>query len=57
MIFSEQEVYCQGCGKKFKTNFQKFGGRVCSMECSQELGWKRTLSILGKEYYPDPKKK
>lgn len=28
---------------------------VCSKECNDEFHWRETLSIMGKEYYPDPK--
>jgi hypothetical protein len=50
-------LYCNVCGKKFLHNFQlaadnPLGGQVCSMECVRELNWRKTLSILGKEYSP-----
>lgn len=53
-MFSKQEVYCISCGKKFETNFQIYHGIVCGYPCFKELEWKKTLSILGKEYYQDP---
>lgn len=28
--------------------------KVCSMKCNREMGWRETLSIMGKEYKPDP---
>jgi len=56
-IFSEQEVYCRTCGKKFKTNFSMFyGGEVCNKECFDELEWKKTLALMGKGYYQNPRK-
>jgi len=54
-LFSKQEVFCQGCGGKFETIFRTYGGKVCSQECFEIIEWKKTLSILGKEYYPNPK--
>jgi hypothetical protein len=27
------------------------------MECLEEMQWRETLSIMGKEYYPKPKDK
>jgi hypothetical protein len=29
--------------------------KVCDRKCAREMDWRETLSILGKEYYPDPK--
>lgn len=55
-LFSKQTVYCQGCGKEFETTFSSYGGKVCGRECHELVEWKKTLSILGKEYYPDPRK-
>jgi len=49
---SEQKVFCQACGREFLTRFKGYDGRVCSRECGEELEWRRTLSILGREYYP-----
>lgn len=54
MLFSKQEVYCQGCGKKFETTFSMYGGKACGYPCFKEIEWKKVLSIMGKEYYPDP---
>jgi len=38
----------QVMGSKF------LGWRVCSSACVREIRWRETLSIMGKEYYPDP---
>lgn len=51
--FSEQTVFCQGCGNPFKTAFQKYGGRVCSAPCFDILEKKKTRSIIGKEENPE----
>lgn len=54
-IYTKQKVFCQTCGKQFETTFQSFGGEVCGRNCFEELQWRKILSNLGKEYYPDPK--
>ncbi|KKM88913.1 hypothetical protein LCGC14_1253970 [marine sediment metagenome] len=56
-LFSKQELYCQICGILFETDFMSYDGIVCGKECGQERHWRRTLSILGKDYYPDSRKK
>jgi len=30
--------------------------KVCSKECNNEFRWRETLSIMDKEYYPNPSK-
>jgi len=30
--------------------------RCCSLECVREMQWRETLSIMGKQYEPDPKR-
>lgn len=55
-MFAKMKVYCNVCGIEFLTTFQQYQGRVCSMGCCNKLEWKKTLSILGKEYYPQQKK-
>jgi len=32
-----------------------FNGRFCSIECLREFKWRETLSIMEKDYYPDPR--
>ena len=63
MIFSKQKWFCTCCGKEQFTGM--CGGtlgcigpewKCCSIECHREMEWRRVLSIMGKEYYPDPKK-
>lgn len=52
-LYSKQKVFCQACGKEFETTFQSWDGRVCCKECFKELEWRKILSILGKQYYPN----
>ena len=54
-IFSKQKAFCRACGKEMKTDFRQWGGEVCNRNCFKELEWRKCLSILGKEYKPDPK--
>jgi len=54
-FFSTQKMFCQICGKEFDTDFVTMDrGRWCSRRCYYEWEWRHALSILGKEYYPDP---
>lgn len=53
-MFTVQELYCNGCGKLFQTDFRRWNGRVCSAACWTELEWRRSLSILRVPYEPDP---
>lgn len=64
MLYSAQEWFCSCCGKKQKTVVAGPGvgcykswnsWRTCSRECCEEMEWRTTLSIMGKEYYPKPK--
>ena len=47
-IFCEQPIFCPACGKSY---LGKPTNPVCSRECHDELNWKRTLYIMGKNYY------
>lgn len=59
-LFSKQQFFCNCCGKELLCEAgavmgSKFlGWRVCSPKCVREIRWRETLSIMGKEYYPDP---
>lgn len=59
-MMSKQKFFCNCCGKEmFVTCTQVMGSkflgwRVCSSACVREIRWRETLSIMGKEYYPDP---
>jgi len=55
-IFSQQPIFCCICGKEHTTDFNSYGGIVCSAECYTELGWRKALAILGEEYTPDTRK-
>lgn len=55
-MFSKQKVFCNACGKEFETTFGFYGGNVCSSNCYDEIKWKKILSLLDKEYRPDPQK-
>lgn len=64
-LFSFQKLYCPICAVGFLTNFNGDGGYgyggnkrfvCCSKSCHDELDWRRTLAILGKEYQPQPEK-
>ena len=60
MLYSKQKFFCNCCGKEmFCESSRMYGGsflrwRVCSYACVREIRWRETLSIMGKEYYPDP---
>jgi hypothetical protein len=58
-MYSKQVVYCNCCGRKLEIELPKMMGnlfRCCSIECIQEMNWRETLSIMGKEYRPPEKK-
>lgn len=60
MRYSKQKFFCNCCGKElFCACTDLMGGsflgwKVCSIECVREIRWRDTLSIMNKEYYPDP---
>lgn len=60
MLFSKQKVFCNCCGKELFTQLPSglMGGmtgyKVCSPSCIREMRWREVLSIMNKEYYPDP---
>tara|TARA_Y100000310_G_C20546794_1_gene745988 strand:+ start:93 stop:290 length:198 start_codon:yes stop_codon:yes gene_type:complete len=51
-IFSKQPSFCKTCGKRLDVNLCQWPGssNVCSKECLAEYNWRRSLSIMGKEY-------
>jgi hypothetical protein len=62
-LYSKQEWYCNNCGRKMFSVPHKatLAGHsnhysVCGFQCSREMQWKHTLSLMGVEYYP-PKDK
>ena len=49
--------YCQVCGNPFvPNNCFGYGGKVCGRDCNEEYNWIKTLMILKKKYYMDPRK-
>lgn len=60
MLYSKQKVFCNCCGKELFIELPAMMGgsflrfRVCSEKCIREMRWREALSILGKEYEPDP---
>jgi len=58
MFGSKQKTFCNTCGIELFVDIAQIGrfdGRFCSMECLKEFEWRKTLSILGKEYLPRKK--
>ena len=57
MLFSYMKVYCPIC-KSEMDGMRHYGrdSHCCGKDCHEEWEWRNTLAILGKEYYPDPKK-
>ena len=57
-LFSDQDLTCCVCAKAFKTTCasgNKFDQGVCSVRCYYEKDWRRTCSMLGNPYRPDPR--
>lgn len=57
-LYSKQKIFCNSCGKEMFEELPRVYGnhfKVCDRKCAREMDWRETLSILGKEYYPDPK--
>lgn len=54
---SKQKIFCNACGKEENKILPGIGRtyKVCSMRCLNEMQWRDTLSLLNKEYYPDPR--
>lgn len=56
MRYSNQQFFCRTCGiEMFCPTGANYGAEVCSSKCWNELKWRETLSIMNKEYYPDPR--
>jgi hypothetical protein len=55
-MFSNQDAFCRICAKPVRVTAAWLRSKhgCCSRSCLHELEWRYTLSILGKEYYPDP---
>jgi hypothetical protein len=56
-LYSVQKMYCTVCGGTYAwtCNHGWPKSRACSRECHEEWAWRETLSIMGKEYYPQEK--
>ena len=61
VLYSKQQFFCNCCGKEMHCIWADLLGggptmkwRTCSIKCLREIRWRETLSIMGKEYYPDP---
>lgn len=58
-LFSEQELICCICGTKYMASVNRtwhgFDEATCRAQCFYEKKWRKTLSIMGKPYYPDPR--
>lgn len=58
MKWSKQKVFCNACGKELHIELNGVIGRnwrVCSLQCNREMEWRSALSLLNKEYEPDPR--
>jgi len=53
-LFTKQPMFCCICGINFKYDFNYRGVPVCCVECWDEYQRRKSLSILGKEYYLNP---
>ena len=51
-LFEPQKIYCPACGIGFFSTFNM--QLCCSMECVDELEWRRTLYIMGEKYLLSP---
>jgi len=59
MMFSKQKWFCNICGQEQLSEIKSntyLGAMLCSAKCIKEFNWRRCLSILGKDYYPEPEK-
>lgn len=53
MRYSKQHVYCRACGRRLFIRLAGPGySETCGPQCQQDLDWRETLSIMGKDYYP-----
>lgn len=57
-LYSKQKIFCNACGKEEHRVLPGMGReyKCCSMRCLNEMYWRGVLSIMNKEYYPDPRK-
>jgi hypothetical protein len=55
-LFKKQPAYCSMCGLKDDYEFDRTRPIICSEDCWEEFNWRYTLHVMGKDYYPKPKK-
>lgn len=56
-MFTHCQIRCAICGTEIDYH-HAYGREVacCGKTCHDEFQWRRTLSIMGKPYRPDPKR-
>jgi hypothetical protein len=58
-LYSEMPLFCCICGVTYAATVNRtwhgFDQAVCGAACYYEKEWRKTLSTLGKAYYPDPR--
>ena len=56
-FFTEQPCYCPACGFYNKRRLAgPSSDGLCGPKCRQEWEWRTFLSMMGKDYYTDPKR-
>lgn len=57
-LFSKQQIFCNACGKEQHRELPGIGKdyKTCSVRCLWEMQWRAVLSLMNKEYRPDPRK-
>lgn len=57
MPFTFCKIHCAICAAEIDYH-GRYGRDVptCGIRCYDEFEWRRTLSILGKPYHPDPRR-
>lgn len=57
MMSTYMKVHCPICRNEFD-GMRPYGREwpCCSKECHDEAEWRRTLAIMNKAYYPDPRR-
>lgn len=52
-MFSVLKIKCCICGAEID-GMKGYGQHfVCDKECKKEFEWRKTLAIMGKQYYPE----
>ena len=50
-LFTKQPTFCCICGSKFMYDFNYHGIPICHTKCWDEYQRRKSLYIMGKEYY------